>query len=84
MYFKGIDNGYIRTVGQADDVPAGWECTEEEYNQILEAFKHKPPVTDSKDYFLKEDLTWEEIDVEPMEEQEEAEEILSILTGESE
>lgn len=80
-FYKTTENGYIYLIGVGN---GGTEITEEEYGTILEAINNKPQATDTKDYLLKEDLTWEEYEVEPVEDEPTAEEIVNILTGEEE
>ena len=63
-YFKITDNGYILSIGQTDR-ETEHEITEEEYNTILSVIKSKPPATETTDYRLREDLTWEEYPVDP-------------------
>lgn len=82
-YYKNIVNNYIDRVGIGS---GGEEITEREYNQILAIIKTKPASTGTTGYRLRTNLTWEEYELEPIEPVEEeatAEEILSILTGES-
>lgn len=73
-------NGYIICVG---DGTCGTEISEERYNDIISALNSKPQATETTDYRLKVDLTWEAYEIpEPEPEPEpDAEEILSILTG---
>lgn len=80
-YYKQIDNGYIMSIGTGGH---GTEITEQEYNTILSVIANKPTPTESVDYRLKADLTWERYEVEPVEEDATAEEVLAILTGETE
>lgn len=63
-YFKITDNGYILSIGQTDR-ETEHEITEEEYNTILSVIHAKPTATDTTDYRLREDLTWEEFPVDP-------------------
>lgn len=80
-YCKYINNGYITAFGTGD---GGVEITENEYNTIIAAIQSKPARTETTDYHLKEDLTWEEFEVEPVDPTEEelgAEEALEILMG---
>ena len=78
-FFKIINNGYIEAIGKGN---SGTEITKEEYTEILSVIQNKPPRTETKDYRLKTDLTWEEYDREPDPEPEPtAEEALSILLG---
>lgn len=77
-FFKRIDNGYIVAIGTG----TFGNISEEEYNTILSIIHNKPPRTETTDYRLREDLTWEEYEIPPMPEPEpDAEEILNILMG---
>ena len=59
-YYKMIENGYIIAIGIGfDDV----EITAEEYAAILEIIKTKPVAENGYAYRLKEDLTWELVEV---------------------
>lgn len=80
MYYKVIDNGFISAVGIGK---TGTEITEEEYNTILSVIRTKPPRTDTTDYRLKEDLTWEEYEVDPPDPDPDIDdaELLDILMG---
>lgn len=68
-YYKMIENGYIIAIGIGfDDV----EITAEEYAAILEIIKSKPVAENGYAYRLKEDLTWELVEVpiaEPVEDE---------------
>jgi len=78
-HFKQISGGYILAVGTG---AGGTEITETEYNQILAAIRTKPPRTETEDYHLREDLTWEAFAVEPLPEPElDDSEALEILLG---
>lgn len=78
-FYKNTDNGYILTIGTG---LGGTEITEAEYNQILNIIHNKPQRTETTDYRLKEDLTWEEYEVPPMPEPElDDSEALSIILG---
>lgn len=61
-YYKHVQDGYILAIGTGG---MGEEITESEYNEILAVIRDKPPRTDTTDYRLREDLTWEEYEVEP-------------------
>lgn len=61
QYFKTIVEGFIISIGTG---PNG-NITEAEYNQILSAIHDKPARTETTDYKLREDLTWEAYEVEP-------------------
>lgn len=81
-HYKIIDNGYILMIGIGN---GGEEIIEEEYNEILAVILAKPQATDTTDYRLKTDLTWESFDIEPIDPEEEElteDEVLSILMGE--
>lgn len=81
-YYKYTDSGYIITVGTGG---MGVEITEEEYAEILAIIHNKPQRTETTDYRLKTDLTWEAYEVEPQPDPEDEEvddsEALSILLG---
>lgn len=80
--FKMTDNNYILGIGKGN---IGIEITEEEYNQIIAKLSEKPQRTETINYRLKEDLTWESYEVEPTPPMPEfkptADEILDILMG---
>lgn len=81
MYYKTVKNGYILSISTGS---GEIEITEEEYNAIMSAILNKPAPTESIDYMLKEDLTWEAVEIEQGEDEPTAEELLDILTGEAE
>ena len=60
-YFKTVIDGIIYGIGKSEK----GNITEAEYNAILSVIKSKPPVTETTDCRLREDLTWEEYSVEP-------------------
>ena len=62
MLFKIVFDGYIIGVGIG---PSGQEITQEEYDHLTQVFHDKPLATETTDYRLREDLTWEEYPVEP-------------------
>ena len=65
-YFKQVsDDGYILVIGTGRN---GIEITEEEYNKILSEFKNKPVSDEQHDYYLREDLTWEEYELPELDE----------------
>ena len=79
-FYKLIDNGYITAIGTGG---GGVEITEAEYDQIMGVIQTKPARTETKDYRLKLDLTWEEYDRPPDPEPELGEEeAFAILMGE--
>lgn len=63
-FFKITDNGYILSLGQTDRATEH-EITEDEYNAILAAIRSKPAATETTDYRLREDMTWEAYEIEP-------------------
>lgn len=81
-FYKYIQDGYITAIGTGG---GGVEITETEYETILEAIRNKPSRTDTTDYHLREDLTWQEyerIEPQPDDDEEAApEEVLDILLG---
>ena len=80
-YYKKVADGYILSIGETNSDVRN-PITESEYNEILTVIQNKPPRTETTDYRLKTDLTWEEYEHEPDPEPEPtAEEILEILLG---
>ena len=79
-YYKQIENGYILAIGTGG---GGVTITEAEYNQIMSVIQQKPPRTETIDYRLTENLTWEEYEVppEPPEGDIDDTEALNILLG---
>lgn len=81
-YYKDIQDGYIVAIGTGG---GGVEITKTEYESILAVIQSKPARTETIDYHLHEDLTWEEyerIDPPPDDDEEAApDEVLDILLG---
>lgn len=81
-FFKLIENGYILGIGKGN---IGEEIAEDEYNAIIAKLSEKPQRTETIDYRLKEDLTWESYEVEPTppmpEPEPTSDEILDIFMG---
>lgn len=79
MYYKNIENGYIICIGTGTgDV----EITEDEYNAIMAVIKTRPEDVDGYTHRLLEDLTWEQVEAPPVEEEElSADEALDIILG---
>lgn len=61
-YYKQIFDGYILAIGSGNGFT---EIAEPEYEEIKTVIAAKPPRTDTKDYRLRADLTWEEYEFEP-------------------
>lgn len=79
-YYMLISGGYILGIGTGN---GGTEITESEYHNIMTAIQNRPKETDTMAYRLKEDLTWESYEVEPLPEPEDIDdsEALEILLG---
>lgn len=80
-YYKQLADGYILAIGTGG---SGTEITKAEYDEIMSIIQNKPAETTTTDYRLKDDLTWEAFEVEPVDLAEEelgAEEALEILMG---
>lgn len=79
-YYKQISDGYILSIGTGNGFE---EITEEEYNTILSVIHNKPPRTDTTDYRLREDLTWEAYPIDPPDPDPDIDdtELLNILMG---
>ena len=83
-FYKVTNDGYIYLIGIGG---GGTEITEEEYNEIMSVIRSKPEGTETYDYQLKEDLTWEQYELEPVDPEpstEEKAEAYDILMGEEE
>ncbi len=63
-YCKYVSDGYVDGLGTG---AGGAEITEAEYTEIMAVIHAKPAATDTVDYRLREDLTWEEYEVDPPE-----------------
>lgn len=79
-YYELNVNGYIISVG---DSQCGTEITAERYAAVIDALRIKPPRTETTDYRLRVDLTWEEHPVDPPDPDSEIDdtELLDILMG---
>lgn len=79
-YFKLVNEGYILFIGKGS---YGEEITESEYNEILSVIQNHPQETETTAYRLKDDLTWEPYEIEPIPESDEVDdsEALEILLG---
>lgn len=63
-YYKVDKDGYIESIGVGG---IGEEITESQYKEIASFIRTKPAGTDTTDYCLRADLSWEEYTVEPVE-----------------
>lgn len=78
-YYKLISGDYIIGIGTGAD---GTEITETEYNIISAVIAQKPQATETTDYKLKTDLTWEAFELPPQPEPEpDTDELLEIILG---
>jgi hypothetical protein len=59
-YYKLIENGYLTAIGTGC---GGVEITEEEYNEILSLIQTKPTAEKGFDYWMKEDKSWELVEI---------------------
>lgn len=59
-YTKYIVDGYILAVGNGG---MGIEISEEEYEHIMTVIHNKPTPTESMDYRLTTELTWEPFEI---------------------
>lgn len=78
-YYKLIEDGYLLGIGTG---AGGVEITKEEYDEILSLVQNKPAADTGYDYRLKEDLTWELIEVpiiEPTDDEVSGDELLSMI-----
>ena len=62
-YYKTIDSGYILAIGTGS---GGTEITESEYSEIMSVIQNHPQETETIAYRLKDNLTWELYEVEPI------------------
>ena len=81
-HYKYVVDGYIIAIGTGAR-GMGEEITAAEYDEIMTVIHNKPQVTETTDYKLKTDLTWEEYEIEPPEPSEDIDdsEALEILLG---
>lgn len=79
-YYKLIENGYITAIGTGG---GGTEITEQEYNEIMSVIQSKPARTETTDFRMLENLTWEEYErePEPVDDEISAEEAFDIMMG---
>ena len=62
--YKILFDGYILAIGEGEY--GGMTISKEEYNHIFSIIRNKPFTTETTDYRLREDLTWEAIAVDPL------------------
>ena len=62
-YYKIINNNYIIAIGTGN---GGTEITKSEYNEIMSVIQNRPQETETTAHRLKDDLTWEPYEVEPI------------------
>ena len=79
-YFEVHNNDYIVGVGKGR---YGIEINEDRYNAVINSLSLKPPATETTDYRLKTDLTWEQYDIppKPIDPEIEDSEALDIILG---
>ena len=84
-FYRIVEDGYILSIGTVEGETER-AISEEVYNSILSVIRSKPPATETTDYRLREDLTWEEYPVDPPDPDPEIDddELLNILMGVSE
>lgn len=79
MYYKLTKDGYITVIGTGE---GGTPITEEEYENIRSVLQNRPTAEDGYVYRLKEDLTWELVEVpivEPTDDEISGYELLSMI-----
>ena len=62
-YYKYVYGNHIAGIGIGPG--GGIEITEKEYKDILSVIRAKPDRTDTIDYKLREDMTWEAYTIDP-------------------
>lgn len=80
-YYKQIEDGFLTAIGTG---PGGEQITQEEYDEILAVIHDRPADEPGYTHRLKPDLTWEQVEVPviPEEEQEISDEqALDIILG---
>lgn len=79
MFYKIVQDGYIIVVGTGN---GGEPITAEEYERIRSAILNAPTAEIGYEYLLREDLTWELVEVpvvDPAEEEISGNELLSMI-----
>lgn len=80
-YYKQIEDGFLTAIGTG---PGGEEIAKEEYDEIMAVIRSCPAAEPGTMYRLRPDLTWEQVEVPviPEEEQEISDEqALDIILG---
>lgn len=73
MYGKYINDNYI--VGVGTGAGTGSEITEDEYNEILDNINNRPTAPEGFTYRLTTALQWELVELPPIENNEDSEEV---------
>lgn len=73
MYGKYINDNYI--VGVGTGAGTGSEITEDEYNEILDKINNRPTAPEGFTYRLTTALEWELVELPPIENNEDSEEV---------
>ena len=81
-YYEITDNGYVLGFGKGGH--GGEDITIERYEALCHAVDNMPQDTETVSHRLKTDLAWEAFEIEPVEEDPTAEELLDVLLGEDE
>lgn len=68
-YYKMLSDGYIDAIGTGY---GGTEITEAEYSELMAIIQARPTPEEGYSYKLREDLTWELVEVPVIETEEEA------------
>ena len=68
-YFKNIEDHFIASVSTGAGME---EITQEEYRHILSVVRSAPEAEEGFSYRLKTDLTWELVELPPVEDEPEA------------
>lgn len=80
-YYKVIEDGYIVAIGTGY---GGMEITIEEYSKLSTYIQNRPTPPEGYDYRLRDDLTWEEYElppIDPADDEISADEALAIILG---
>lgn len=78
-YYKIVSDGYLYVVGTGN---GGTPISEDEYNKVLQVIAGRPTADIGYEYWLREDLTWELVEVpivDPTDEEISGEELLTMI-----